>query len=124
MKTAVSTPKAPAAIGPYSQAIAYGNLFYTSGQMGMDPATGKLCEGLEAQTRMALENLKAVLTEAGSDFSKVLKSLVFITDMANFAMVNSIYEEYFPAPFPARSCVAVAELPKGALVEIEVVAAL
>ena len=92
--------------------------------MGMDPATGKLCEGLEAQTRMALENLKAVLTEAGSDFSKVLKSLVFITDMANFAMVNSIYEEYFPAPFPARSCVAVAELPKGALVEIEVVAAL
>ncbi len=124
MKTAVSTPKAPAAIGPYSQAIAYGNLFYTSGQMGMDPATGKLCEGLEAQTRMALENLKAVLTEAGSDFSKVLKSLVFITDMANFATVNSIYEEYFPAPFPARSCVAVAELPKGALVEIEVVAAL
>lgn len=124
MKTAVSTHKAPAAIGPYSQAIAYGNLFYTSGQMGMDPATGKLCEGLEAQTRMALENLKAVLTEAGSDFSKVLKSLVFITDMANFAMVNSIYEEYFPAPFPARSCVAVAELPKGALVEIEVVAAL
>ena len=124
MKTAVSTPKAPAAIGPYSQAIAYGNLFYTSGQMGMDPATGKLCEGLEAQTRMALENLKAVLTEAGSDFSKVLKSLVFITDMANFATVNSIYEEYFPPPFPARSCVAVAELPKGALVEIEVVAAL
>ena len=124
MKTAVSTPKAPAAIGPYSQAIAYGNLFYTSGQMGMDPATGKLCEGLEAQTRMALENLKAVLTEAGSDFSKVLKSLVFITDMANFATVNSIYEEYFPAPFPARSCVAVAELPKGALVEIEVVSAL
>ncbi len=124
MKTAVSTHKAPAAIGPYSQAIAYGNLFYTSGQMGMDPATGKLCEGLEAQTRMALENLKAVLTEAGSDFSKVLKSLVFITDMANFATVNSIYEEYFPAPFPARSCVAVAELPKGALVEIEVVAAL
>ena len=124
MKTAVSTPKAPAAIGPYSQAIAYGNLFYTSGQMGMDPATGKLCEGLEAQTRMALENLKAVLTEAGSDFSKVLKSLVFITDMANFVTVNSIYEEYFPAPFPARSCVAVAELPKGALVEIEVVAAL
>ena len=124
MKTAVSTHKAPAAIGPYSQAIAYGNLFYTSGQMGMDPATGKLCEGLEAQTRMALENLKAVLTEAGSDFSKVLKSLVFITDMANFATVNSIYEEYFPAPFPARSCVAVAELPKGAMVEIEVVAAL
>ena len=124
MKTAVSTHKAPAAIGPYSQAIAYGNLFYTSGQMGMDPATGKLCEGLEAQTRMALENLKAVLTEAGSDFSKVLKSLVFITDMANFATVNSIYEEYFPAPFPARSCVAVAELPKGALVEREVVAAL
>ena len=124
MKTAVSTPKAPAAIGPYSQAIAYGNLFYTSGQMGMDPATGKLCEGLEPQTPMAHENLKAVLTEAGSDFSKVLKSLVFITDMANFATVNSIYEEYFPAPFLARSCVAVAELPKGALVEIEVVAAL
>ena len=124
MKTAVPSPKAPGAIGPNSQAIALGTLFYTREQMGMDPATGKLCEGLEAQTRMALENLKAVLTEAGSDFSKVFKSLVFITAMANFATVNSIDEEYFPAPVPARSCVAVAELPEGALVEIEVVAAL
>lgn len=124
MKTVVSTEKAPAAIGPYSQAISNNGLLFTSGQIGIDPATGELCEGLEAQTYKALDNLKAVLEEAGSNFSKVLKSLVFITDMADFAAVNKVYQEYFPAPFPARSCVAVAQLPKNALVEIEVVAAI
>lgn len=124
MKKVVSTQSAPAAIGPYSQAISYNGILYTSGQIGIDPATGKLCEGLDAQAHQALDNLKAVLTEAGSDFSKVLKTVVFITNMADFGAVNKVYEEYFPAPFPARSCVAVAELPKGALVEVEAVAAI
>ena len=124
MKKVVSTQSAPAAIGPYSQAISYNGILYTSGQIGIDPATGKLCEGLDAQAHQALDNLKAVLTEAGSDFSKVLKTVVFIMNMADFGAVNKVYEEYFPAPFPARSCVAVAELPKGALVEVEAVAAI
>lgn len=124
MKKVVSTQSAPAAIGPYSQAISYNGILYTSGQIGIDPATGKLCEGLDAQAHQALDNLKAVLTETGSDFSKVLKTVVFITNMADFGAVNKVYEEYFPAPFPARSCVAVAELPKGALVEVEAVAAI
>ncbi len=123
MKNAIHTDKAPAAIGPYSQAVEYNGLLYTSGQIGIDPSTGELHEGLEKQTYAALNNLKAILEQAGSGFDKVIKSVVFITDMANFAAVNKIYEEFFPAPFPARSCVAVASLPKGALVEVETVAA-
>lgn len=123
MKNAIHTDKAPAAIGPYSQAVEYNGLLYTSGQIGIDPSTGELQEGLEKQTYAALNNLKEILEQAGSGFDKVIKSVVFITDMANFAAVNKIYEEFFPAPFPARSCVAVASLPKGALVEVETVAA-
>ena len=123
MKNAIHTDKAPAAIGPYSQAVEYNGLLYTSVQIGIDPSTGELHEGLEKQTYAALNNLKAILEQAGSGFDKVIESVVFITDMANFAAVNKIYEEFFPAPFPARSCVAVASLPKGALVEVETVAA-
>ena len=123
MKNAIHTDKAPAAIGPYSQAVEYNGLLYTSVQIGIDPSTGELHEGLEKQTYAALNNLKAILEQAGSGFDKVIESVVFITDMANFAAVNKIYEEFFPAPFPARSCVAVGSLPKGALVEVETVAA-
>ncbi len=122
MKKAVSTAQAPAAIGPYSQAISHGGLLYTSGQLGLDPETGVLAEGVEAQARQALCNLGHILEAAGSGFDRVLKTTVFLTHMADFAAVNKIYAEFFTEPFPARSCVAVAQLPKDGLVEIETVA--
>ncbi len=123
MKT-VSTPNAPAAIGPYSQAQIVGNLVYTSGQLGIDPATGDLVEGLEAQTHQVFKNLKALLEAAGSCLCKVVKTTVFIQNMADFGVINGIYAEYFTEPFPARSCVEVAKLPKGGLIECEVIAEL
>ena len=123
MKKVISTPNAPAAIGPYSQAIQVGNLIYTSGQIPIDPATGQLVEGgVKEQTRQSLSNIQAILQEAGLTMTSVVKTTVFMADMADFADMNSIYAEFFTEPYPARSAVAVKTLPKNALVEIEVVA--
>ncbi|MBQ4651533.1 MAG: RidA family protein [Oscillospiraceae bacterium] len=121
MKT-VSTDKAPAAIGPYSQAQIVGNLVYTSGQIPIDPATGLIVEGLEAQANQVFKNISELLKAAGSDMSKVVKTTVFIKDMNDFAAINAIYANYFSAPYPARSCVEVARLPKDVLLECEVIA--
>ena len=119
----ISTKKAPAAIGPYSQAIQVGNLIYTSGQIPIDPTTGNIVEGgIKEQTRQSLTNIQAILEEAGLTMGNVVKTIVFMADMADFADMNSVYAEFFSEPYPARSAVAVKSLPKGALVEIEVVA--
>ena len=121
----ISTKKAPAAIGPYSQAIQVGNLVYTSGQIPIDPSTGAFAEGgIKEQTRQSLTNVKAILEEAGLSMSNVVKTTVFMADMGDFAEMNAVYAEFFSEPYPARSAVAVKTLPKGALVEIEVVAAI
>lgn len=123
MKKAISTKKAPAAIGPYSQAIQVGNLLYTSGQIPIDPDTGSIVAGgIKEQTRQSLLNVRAILLEAGLTMGNVVKTTVFLADMNDFAEMNAVYEEFFCEPFPARSAVAVKALPKGALVEIEVVA--
>ena len=120
---AISTEKAPAAIGPYSQAIQVGNLVYTSGQIPIDPATGMIVTGgIKEQTLQSLTNVKAILEEVGLTMSNVLKTTVFMADMGDFADMNSVYAEFFTEPYPARSAVAVKTLPKGALVEIEVIA--
>ena len=120
---AISTTKAPAAIGPYSQAIKVGNLVYTSGQIPIDPATGVFVEGgIKEQTRQSLTNVKAILEEAGLTMKNVVKTTVFMADMNDFADMNAVYSEFFAEPYPARSAVVVKTLPKGALVEIEVVA--
>lgn len=122
-KKEIATNKAPAAIGPYSQAVLIGNTLYTSGQIPIDPATGALVQGgIKEQGTRVFENLKAVLEQAGTDFSKVVKVNVFITDLNDFAALNELYATYFDKPYPARSCVQVSGLPKGALVEIEMVA--
>ena len=119
----ISTEKAPAAIGPYSQGIQVGNLVYTSGQLPIDPATGVFAEGgIKGQTRQSLTNVKAILEEAGLTMSNVVKTTVFMGDMNDFADMNGVYAEFFTEPYPARSAVAVKTLPKGALVEIEVIA--
>ena len=118
----ISTTNAPAAIGPYSQALRAGNMVFVSGQIPVDPATGEMVEGIEAQAHRALTNLKGVLTAAGLDMSKVIKTTVFLADLKDFPVVNGIYEQYFSTPYPARSCVQVAGIPKGALVEIECIA--
>ena len=120
---AISTEKAPAAIGPYSQAIQVGNLVYTSGQIPIDPATGMIVKGgIKEQALQSLTNVKAILEEVGLTMSNVLKTTVFMADMGDFADMNSVYAEFFTEPYPARSAVAVKTLPKGALVEIEVIA--
>ncbi|GHT01618.1 reactive intermediate/imine deaminase [Bacteroidia bacterium] len=124
MKQAIFTKNAPAAIGPYSQAIKTGNLVYCSGQLGLDPATGNLVEGVVAQTTQAFKNIKAVLAEANLTLDNVVKTTVFLADMADFAVVNEEYGKHFSEPYPARSAVAVKTLPKNGLVEIEVIAAL
>ncbi len=118
----VSTEKAPAAIGPYSQATISGGLVYTSGQIAIIPETGELAAGLEAQANQVFKNLTELLKAAGSDMSKVIKTTVFIKHMDDFAAINAIYAQYFTQPFPARSCVEVARLPKDVLVECEVIA--
>jgi len=119
----ISTKQAPAAIGPYSQAIQVGNLVYTSGQIPIDPATGTFVEGgIKEQTRQSLSNVRAILEEAGLTMANVIKTTVFLADMADFAEMNAVYAEFFTEPYPARSAVAVKTLPKGALIEIEVVA--
>ena len=121
---AVSTIKAPAAIGPYSQAQIVGNLIYTSGQIPIIPETGALAEGLEAQAHQVFKNLGELLKAAGSDLSKTVKTTVFIKNMDDFGAINAIYAQYFTEPFPARSCVEVARLPKDVLLECEVIAEL
>ena len=123
MKT-VSTDKAPAAIGPYSQAQIAGGFVFTSGQVGIIPETGKVAVGLEAQAHQTFKNLTQLLRAAGSDISKTVKTTVFIKDMNDFAAVNAIYAQYFSEPFPARSCVEVARLPKDVLIECELIAEL
>lgn len=122
-KTVINTAKAPAAVGPYSHANAAGETIYISGQLGLDPETGVLAEGVEAQAKTGFENLKTILTEVGVSFENVVKTTVFLTDMNDFAAVNDIYAQYFTADYPARSCVQVAALPKGASFEIEAIAA-
>ena len=125
MKKVISTTKAPAAIGPYSQAIQMENFVYASGQIPIDPATGVLVEGgIKEQTRQSLLNVQAILKEVGLTMGNVVKTTVFIADMNDFADMNAVYAEFFSEPYPARSAVAVKTLPKGALVEIEVVAAM
>lgn len=124
-KKIVSTDKAPKAIGPYSQAVRIEGLVYTAGQVGLEPASGELVEGgIEAQTRQVLTNLKHVLEAAGSGLNYVIKTTVFLKDMNDFASMNGVYAEFFPEHAPARSTIAVAGLPKGALVEIEAVSLL
>jgi len=124
-RTCISTPHAPAAVGPYSQAVVDGDRVYSSGQIPLDPKTGKLVPGdIAAQTHQVLDNLKAVLEAAGSRLDLVCKSTVFVTNLADFATINQVYASYFPAAPPARSTVQVAALPLGAAIEIEVVARL
>ena len=123
MKTIIATDKAPAAIGPYSQAVKVGNLLFTSGMIPIDPATNTLVEGgIEVQAERALMNVKALLEESGSSLDKVVKTVVFIKDMNDFAKVNEIYAKYFTKDFPARSCVEVARLPTDVLIEMEAIA--
>ncbi len=120
---AINTSNAPGAIGPYSQAIEVGNLVYTSGQLPIVPSTGSFVEGgIEEQTRQSLLNIEAILKAAGLSMRNVVKTTVYLSDMNNFAAMNSVYSEFFAEPYPARSAVAVKTLPKEALVEIEVVA--
>jgi 2-iminobutanoate/2-iminopropanoate deaminase len=122
-RQAVATAAAPAAIGPYSQAIAGSGFVFLSGQIAIEPATGALVPGgVAAETHQVLKNLGAVLAAAGSSFARVLKTTVYLTDLADFAAMNAIYAEYFPEPAPARATVEVAALPRGARVEIELVA--
>lgn len=121
-KEIIATTNAPGAVGPYVQAIKVNGMVYCSGQLGIDPADGKLPEGVEAQAHRSMKNLGAVLEEAGSDFSKVVKTTIFLADMNDFAKVNEIYKSYFGEEYPARSCVQVAKLPLGGLVEVECIA--
>ena len=118
----VQTDAAPAAIGPYSQAIRAGRFVFTAGQVGAEPSTGNLAEGISAQADQALRNLAAVLAEAGTGFDRVVKTTIMLVDMADFAAVNEAYARHLTPPYPARTTVAVRALPKGALVEIEMVA--
>jgi 2-iminobutanoate/2-iminopropanoate deaminase len=122
MSDIIKTDKAPAAIGPYSQGTALGGLVFTSGQLPIVVETGVMPDTIEEQAKASLENVKAILEAAGSSMNKVLKTTVFLSDMNNFAAFNAVYSTYFAEPFPARSCVQVARLPKDALVEIEAIA--
>lgn len=124
MKEIISTTNAPGAIGPYSQAVKAGNLLFCSGQIPLDPATGEMPEGIQAQTERALKNVEGLLGAAGLTMADVVKTTVFLADMSLFGPMNEIYGHMFSEPFPARSAVAVKELPKGALVEVEVIAML
>ena len=122
MKKVISTTKAPAAIGPYSQALLVGDTLYASGQLGIDPATGAFPEGITAQTEQSFRNIHAILEEVGMTIDHVVKTTCFLSDMADFAAMNAVYERQFTGAFPARSAVAVKTLPKNGLVEIEIIA--
>ncbi len=124
MKKQISTDKAPAAIGPYSQAIAANGTLYVSGQIPVNPATGEVSSDISEQTKQSMENIKAILEEAGTDFSKVVRCGIFIKDMNDFAKINEVYGSYFSEPYPARATVEVARLPKDVLVEIDAIAIL
>lgn len=121
-KEVINAKNAPAAVGPYVHAVKAGEMVFTSGQLGLDPVTGNLAEGVEAQAHLSLKNLGAVLEAAGLTYSDVVKTTVFLDDMNDFAAINAIYAEYFTGEAPARSCVEVAKLPKGGLIEIEAIA--
>lgn len=123
MKKAISTTNAPGAIGPYSQAIAVGDFLFISGQIPVNPADGSIPEGIKAQTQQSISNIKAILAETGLSIDNVIKTTVFLADMSLFGDMNEVYAENFTSPFPARSAVAVKELPKQVLVEIETIAA-
>jgi len=120
-RTVIATKQAPAAIGPYSQAVKAGELVFCSGQLGLDPASGELASGVKAQAERAMKNLAAVAEAAGSSLDAVVKTTIFLKDMADFATVNEVYGSFFPGNKPARSTIAVAALPKGGLVEIEAI---
>ena len=122
MKNVISTDKAPAAIGPYSQAVEVNGMVYTSGIIPVVPATGEIPEGSVAQAKQAFENLSNLLAAAGTSMDKVVKTTVFIKEMNDFGAINEVYAEFFPAPFPSRSCVEVARLPKDVMLEIEAIA--
>ncbi len=123
MKRAITTTEAPGAIGPYSQAVVEGGLVFLSGQIGLDPASGALVSGtIEDETRRVLESLRAVLVSAGLTSDAVVRTTVYLTDLADFPRVNQVYAEFFQAPFPARATVQVAALPRGARVEIDAIA--
>lgn len=124
MKTRIDTPKAPGAIGPYSQAIKAGNLIFVSGQLPINPADNTMGECIKCQTRQSIENAKAILEAAGASLAEVVKTTVFLADMSLFGAMNEVYAEYFSAPHPARCAFAVKELPKQALVEIEMIASI
>jgi reactive intermediate/imine deaminase len=119
MKSIISTPQAPAAIGPYSQAVRADNTLYLSGQIGLNPATMEMVEGIDAQIEQVLSNLQAVIAAAGADLSQVVRLTVYLTDLGNFTKVNEAMSRIFQAPYPARAAVGVASLPRGALVEID-----
>ena len=123
-KIALSTSAAPAALGPYSQAIKAGNMVFCSGQLGIDPATGKLADGVEAQAEQALKNIEHVLAETGATLDDVVKTTVLLADIADFSAVNEVYGSKFSEPYPARSAFQAAAIPAGGLVEIEVIAVL
>ena len=118
----ISTQNAPAAIGPYSQGLNFGNLVFVSGQIPVDPKTGLMAESIEEQAKQSLTNLKNILAAEGLEMKNVIKTVVFLADLADFPKVNAVYETFFTAPYPARSCVAVAGIPKGAKIEIECIA--
>lgn len=122
MKQVLHTEKAPAAIGPYAQGWKVGDMVYTSGQLGVDMETGKLAEGVEAQARASMRNVGEILKAAGTSYGDVVKTTIFVKDLADFKTVNTVYAEFFDGVYPARSCVQVAALPMGGLVEIEAVA--
>lgn len=117
----ISTPNAPAAIGPYSQAVKAGNQVFLSGQIGLDPTTMEMAEGVEAQALQVFDNLKAVVAAAGGSFSDVVKITIYMTDLSNFGVVNEVMKRHFAEPYPARATVGVRELPRGALVEADLV---
>jgi reactive intermediate/imine deaminase len=120
-RTIISTPNAPAAIGPYSQGVKVGNQVFLSGQIGLDPTTMQMVEGIEAQAVRVFDNLKAVAQAAGGSFAEVTKITIYLTDLSNFAVVNEVMTRYFAEPYPARATVGVRELPRGALVEADLV---
>ncbi len=119
---ALNSTNAPAALGPYSQALVQGDMVFCSGQIPLDPATGEMARGIENQTRQVLKNLTAVLAENGMTLANVIKTTVFLADLNDFTAMNEVYAQFFTQPFPARSCVQVAAIPKGSLVEIECIA--
>ena len=121
-KEIIATTNAPGAVGPYVQAVKVNGMVHCSGQLGIDPAVGKMPEGVEAQAHCSMKNMGAILKEAGSDYSKIVKTTIFLADMNDFAKVNEIYKSYFGEEYPARSCVQVAKLPLGGLVEVECIA--